>query len=87
MNVCAKFSYEQKVSRPLRDRKPTYCKKLGAVTRKPDFSLLWTSLVKKQMIYIVAQITLPRYSPTPHQFFASGHITLFIRAETHISSP
>lgn len=48
---------------------------------------LWTPLVKKRMIYIVAQITLPRYSQTPHQFFASGHNTLFIRAQTADLSP
>jgi hypothetical protein len=77
MNVFAKFSYEQEASKPLRDGKPTYSTRLGAVTRKPDFCLLWTTLVKKQMMYIVAQITPPRYSQTPHQFFASGHITLF----------
>jgi hypothetical protein len=75
-NVNDKFSYEHKASRPLRDHQHMT---LGAVTRKSDFSLLWTSLVKKRMIYIV---TLPRYSQTPHQFFASGHNTLFIRAET-----
>ena len=79
MNVNDKFSYEYKASRPLGDRQPTT---LGAVKRKSDISILWTSLVKKRMIYIVTQITLPRYSQTPHQFFASGHNTLFIRAET-----
>jgi hypothetical protein len=84
MNVSDKFSYEHKASRPLHDRQPTT---LGAVTSKSDFSLLWTSLMKKRMIYIVAQITLPCYSQTPHQFFASGRNTLFIRAETAHLSP
>lgn len=84
MNVNDKFSYEHKASRPLGDRQPTT---LGAVTRKFDFSILWTSLVKKRMIYIVAQITLPRYSQTHHQFFANGHNTLFIRAQTAHLSP
>jgi hypothetical protein len=79
MNVNDIFSYEHKAPRPLRDRQPST---LGAVTRKSDFSLLWTFLVKKWMINIAAQITLLRYSQTPHQFFASGHNTLFIRAET-----
>jgi hypothetical protein len=52
MNVNDKFSYEHKASRPLRDRLPTT---LGAVTRKSVFRLLWTSLVKKRIIYIVAK--------------------------------
>jgi hypothetical protein len=78
-----KFSYDHKASKPLRDRQPIV---LGAVTRKSDVRLFWTSLVKKRKIYIVAQIPLPRYSQTPHQFFASGHNTLFITAETaHLS--
>ena len=46
---------------------------------------MWTSIVKKQMIYILAQITLPRYSQTPHQFFASGQKTLFTRDRNSIS--